>query len=46
VICGLEEFIDENLDLEDVLRTFEIGDVYYGGGGASPSWSVRRINDA
>ncbi len=35
---------DSGLDLADIEITLEAGETFYGGGGAEPEWSIRRVD--
>lgn len=46
--CSMGDFLDDNaegLAAEDVsaILALGVGDTYHGGGGASATWTVRRI---
>ncbi len=47
VFTTLDEFLKDNdcLDVDTVeeIRSLKIGEVYRGGGGAAPVWSVERV---
>ena len=49
VALTLSEFRDDNesLDLDEVaaIGALSVGETYRSGGGASPSWSIDRIDD-
>lgn len=44
----MDEFLDDNaegLDASEVaaIQALDVGDTYHGGGGASATWTVKRI---